>query len=69
MARDLTGPVGTATCTFPGRPAQDLKASCGIENLRRTLGGLPERPRIVTSGSFSTLLQLLGEVDRLLPTY
>jgi acyl-CoA hydrolase len=40
-----------------------------MENLRRVLSGLPERPRIVTSGSFSTPMQLLSEVDRLLPTY
>jgi acyl-CoA hydrolase len=40
-----------------------------MENLRRALSGLPERPRIVASGSFSTPLQLLSEVDRLLPTY
>ncbi len=40
-----------------------------MESLRRALSGLPEQPRIVTSGSFATPWQLLGEVDRLLPTY
>ena len=40
-----------------------------MESLRRVLSGLPQQPRIVTSGSFTTPLQLLGEVDRLLPTY
>ena len=40
-----------------------------MESLRRVLSQLPEQPRIVTSGSFATPLQLLGELDRLLPTY
>ncbi|MGH3330991.1 MAG: acetyl-CoA hydrolase/transferase family protein [Nocardioidaceae bacterium] len=40
-----------------------------MESLRRVLSGLPPQPRIVTSGSFTTPLHLLGEVDRLLPTY
>ncbi len=40
-----------------------------MESLRQALSGLPEQPRIVTSGSFATPRLLLGEVDRLLPTY
>src|SRR5512144_909063 len=40
-----------------------------MESLRQALAGLPEQPRIVTSGSFATPWQLLGEIDRLLPTY
>jgi acyl-CoA hydrolase len=40
-----------------------------MTNLRSVLGGLPPQPRIVTSGSFSTPLRLLREVDGLLPTY
>ncbi|HLN75678.1 MAG TPA: acetyl-CoA hydrolase/transferase C-terminal domain-containing protein [Nocardioidaceae bacterium] len=40
-----------------------------MKSLRQALSGLPEQPRIVTSGSFATPRRLLEEVDRLLPTY
>src|SRR5512144_2653112 len=40
-----------------------------MESLRRALSGLPEQPRVVVSGNFATPWYLLGEVDRLLPTY
>jgi acyl-CoA hydrolase len=33
------------------------------------VSGLPERPRVVASGSFATPTQLLAEVDQLLPAY
>jgi acyl-CoA hydrolase len=40
-----------------------------MTTLRRVLGGLPDQPRIVTSGSFSTPQRLLHEADALLPAY
>jgi len=40
-----------------------------MESLRRALSGLPEQPRVVAAGNFATPWHLLGEVDRLLPTY
>ena len=40
-----------------------------MESLRRALSGLPEQPRVVVSGNFATPWHLLGEVDKLLPTY
>ncbi|MGH3363656.1 MAG: acetyl-CoA hydrolase, partial [Nocardioidaceae bacterium] len=40
-----------------------------MESLHRAVSGLPERPRVVASGSFATPTQLLAEVDQLLPAY
>jgi acyl-CoA hydrolase len=40
-----------------------------MANLGRVLRGLPPQPRIVTSGSFSTPVRVLAEVDAQLPTY
>lgn len=40
-----------------------------MRELRRVLAKVPHRPRIVTSGSFSTPLRVLAEIDALLPTY
>ncbi len=40
-----------------------------MSTLGEVLRALPQQPRIVTSGSFATPVQLLGELDRLLPTY
>lgn len=37
--------------------------------LRTILDRLPEEPRIVVSGNFATPWHLVGEIDRLLPTY
>ena len=38
-------------------------------SLERILGQLPLEPRIVISGNFATPWHLVGEIDRLLPTY
>lgn len=40
-----------------------------MTSLRGVLGRLPPKPRVVTSGSFSTPVRLLHEIDALLPTY
>lgn len=37
--------------------------------LRQILDRMPPEPRIVTSGNFATPWHLVGEIDRLLPTY